>query len=328
MCNLRNEAMTNPFQRIALALSYIKGPCVDDWVAKTSDDTVRKVFGDPQAIPPIQPIYADNDENLWNEFVNDFAQAFADTAAAEQAYADLSKLEMKGDEIDEYIATFEHLLARAGWDRAAHRSIEMFKQGLQKGIHAGILQKDPLPIGIDQWQAAARKEVQRRRLIFASLGPRGGDYLSTRQNRQREKITNRVVRRDPDAMDIDTTVVGEGSNSTNWRERCGISEDERKKRQQEGRCFQCGRQGHMRRNCPRKGANNGRKDGRGGRNRQGENTRATITEGDQQEEVKPDNGHAPIPPPYVQNDLINNIRSLNIEERDELMDWMMDEPGF
>jgi len=67
-------------------------------------------------IPPIQPIYADNDENLWNEFVNDFAQAFVDTAAAEQAYVDLSKLEMKGDEIDKYIATFEHLLARAGWD--------------------------------------------------------------------------------------------------------------------------------------------------------------------------------------------------------------------
>jgi len=179
MCNLRNEAMTNPFQRIMLALSYIKGPCVDNWVAKTSDDMVRKVFGDPQAIPPIQPIYADNNENLWNEFVNDFAQAFVDTAAAEQAYADLSKLEMKGDKIDKYITMFEHLLARAGWDQAAHGSIEMFKQGLQKGIHAGILQKDPLPIGIDQWQATTQKEVQRRRLIFASLGPCGGDYLST-----------------------------------------------------------------------------------------------------------------------------------------------------
>jgi len=88
------------------------------------------VFGDPQAIPPIVLIYTDNDENLWNEFVNKFGQAFADTAAAEQAYADLSKLEMKGDEINKYIATFEHLLARAGWDQAAHGSIEMFKQGL------------------------------------------------------------------------------------------------------------------------------------------------------------------------------------------------------
>jgi len=155
MCNLQNEAITNPFQQIALALSYIKGLHVDDWVAKTSDDTVQKVFGDPQAIPPIMPIYADNDKNLWNEFVNKFRQAFMDMAMAEQAYADLSKLEMKGDEINKYIATFKHLLARAGWDRAAHGSIEMFKQGLQKGIHTSILQKDPLPIGIDQWQAAA-----------------------------------------------------------------------------------------------------------------------------------------------------------------------------
>ena len=40
MCNLQNEAMTNPFQWIALALSYIKGLHIDDWVTKTSDNTV------------------------------------------------------------------------------------------------------------------------------------------------------------------------------------------------------------------------------------------------------------------------------------------------
>lgn len=67
-------------------------------------------------IPPITLIYTYNDENLWNKFINKFGQAFVDTAAVEQAYADLSKLEMKGDEIDKYIATFEHLLARVGWD--------------------------------------------------------------------------------------------------------------------------------------------------------------------------------------------------------------------
>ena len=73
MCNLQNEAMTNLFQRIALALSYIKGPWVDDWVAKESNATVRKVFGDPQANLVILPIYADNDKNLWNEFVAKFS---------------------------------------------------------------------------------------------------------------------------------------------------------------------------------------------------------------------------------------------------------------
>jgi hypothetical protein len=155
MCNLRNEAMTNPFQRIALALSYIKGPRVDDWVAQQSNVTVWKVFGNPNANPPTVPIYHDDDERLWNEFVDDFGRAFADTAAAEQAYADLTRLEMKGDEIDEYVATFEHLLSKAGWDRDAHGSLEMFKQGLRKGLHATILQRDPIPNTINEWQAAA-----------------------------------------------------------------------------------------------------------------------------------------------------------------------------
>ena len=70
----------------------------------------------------------------------------------------------------------------------------------------------------------------------------------------------------------------------------------------------------MQRNCPRKGANNGQKDGQGEKSQQGENARATMTEGDQQEEVRSDDGHAPVPPPYAQNDLINNIRSLNMDE--------------
>ena len=51
----------------------------------------------------------DSDEWIWNECVTNFEQAFADTVSAEQVYADLTKLEMRGDEIDEYIAAFEHL---------------------------------------------------------------------------------------------------------------------------------------------------------------------------------------------------------------------------
>jgi len=86
--------MTNLFQRIALALSYIKGPQVVDWVAQKSHETVFKVFGNAQANPPTPVRYNDDDEALWNEFVDQFAWAFkfVDTAAAKQAYVDLSKL--------------------------------------------------------------------------------------------------------------------------------------------------------------------------------------------------------------------------------------------
>jgi len=69
ICNLRNEASANPVQRTALALSYIEGSNVDDWVAQQSDKVGRKVYSDPNVQLPVPPIYADADERIWNEFV-------------------------------------------------------------------------------------------------------------------------------------------------------------------------------------------------------------------------------------------------------------------
>lgn len=237
ICNMRNDSMTHPFQRVALALSYIKGPRVDDWVAEQSDEVVYKVYGNLNATPPTEPTHLDTDEGLWTEFVTNFETAFAETASAEQAYADLTKLKMNGDEIDEYIANFERLLAKAGWERNAHGSVEVFKQGLPKRLHWMILERDSIPGNLDEWQAAARREVQRRMQmqILATLGPRRGDFLH------------------PDAARTGVLIVGEGDRKW-WRERAGgMSDAERKKRQAEGRCFLCGRQGHLKKGCPNRG---------------------------------------------------------------------------
>ena len=112
LCNLNNEAQSVPFSRVALCLSYIKGPNVDDWVSATTDDVYEKVHGCVGRPATHQP----DDEDLWNEFVQEFNDAFTDTTAAEHAYAELTKLYMKGEEADQYIAMFERLITRAGWD--------------------------------------------------------------------------------------------------------------------------------------------------------------------------------------------------------------------
>ena len=57
LCNMRNEGMANPFARVALALSYIKGPNVDNWVAQQIDEVYWKVHGDPTRNPPLQPTH-------------------------------------------------------------------------------------------------------------------------------------------------------------------------------------------------------------------------------------------------------------------------------
>ena len=110
MCNINAEVMMNPFQRVAVALSYIKGPHVDDWVAQEAKKTVDRVYGRPHDTLPILPTHRADDEVLWNDFITDFESAYADTALEEQAYADITKLEMKGDEINEYIVAFKYLL--------------------------------------------------------------------------------------------------------------------------------------------------------------------------------------------------------------------------
>ena len=89
ICNVRNEAMINPFQRIALALSYMKGPKVDDWVLQQGDRLTIHVQGNTLINLMIPPTHCDDDETLWREFVADFTRAFTDTALSKQAYAAL-----------------------------------------------------------------------------------------------------------------------------------------------------------------------------------------------------------------------------------------------
>ena len=138
LCNLNNEALAIPFSRVAMALSYIKGPNVDDWVEGMTNEVYTMVHGDQTAgrVATHQP----DDEDLWGYFANKFTDTFTDTAAYEQAYADLTKLEMKGLEADNYIATFERLIVQAGWDRTAYRSVEMFKKGILRKMVFTILQ--------------------------------------------------------------------------------------------------------------------------------------------------------------------------------------------
>ena len=71
---------------------------------------VTRVYGRLHDTPPVQATHQADDEVLWNDFITNYTGAFVDAASPEQAYANLTKLDMKGDEVDKYIAAFEYLL--------------------------------------------------------------------------------------------------------------------------------------------------------------------------------------------------------------------------
>jgi hypothetical protein len=94
--------------------------------------------------------------------------------AAEQcAYGESANCVIGNKTIDEYIAHFEHLLQKAGWDRTSRGSLFQFKKGLDRWIHLKILQKEPMPAKtLEAWEEAAWREVERQAFINASLGPK------------------------------------------------------------------------------------------------------------------------------------------------------------
>ena len=106
--NNRNHAiMTVPFDRVLTALSYIRGPLVNDWVDAQELHLMNRI--DTTKTNPVP----ETDEVLWDEFEAAFGNAWADTSEKQNAHEQLRKLTMQGWDIDTYIATFERLALAA-----------------------------------------------------------------------------------------------------------------------------------------------------------------------------------------------------------------------
>jgi hypothetical protein len=97
MNNEDNSHMKNPYKRCTYFLGLLEGTKVDNWVVKQTN-LLRK-----RTTRPVNKI-AKGNEALWEDLKNDFTNAFSHTGRIEQARMDLGKLEMEGDQIDEYIA--------------------------------------------------------------------------------------------------------------------------------------------------------------------------------------------------------------------------------
>ncbi len=130
---------------------------------------------------------------------------------------------MARDDVEMYIATFENLMRRAECKRESGPMVHYFRQGLPTNLERSIMKRQAVPNTIDEWQSAARKEVERRALmkLYHLAGPEGGDA-------------------DRDAAQ---TVVTRLSR---------LSEEERARLMREGRCFECNEEGHLAGDCPDK----------------------------------------------------------------------------
>ena len=153
--------LATPLDRIGVALSYIRGKRVDDWV----EYTLNKV--DRTLAQEVQPQH----EALWNMFLRDFQLAFTNTTKVQSVHQELLDLKMKPGDLDSYISSFEHLHTCAGWGADDAGTIMLFKKGLTNGLHHAVLEKTtPHPDTLRRWFKAAHKQYKLWAEIKASLG--------------------------------------------------------------------------------------------------------------------------------------------------------------
>src|SRR6266403_3499647 len=97
--NRKNETMRIPVNRVALALTFIKGEHVQDWaheVMKNMEDRLES---------PLNPMLETN-EYHWDYFEDAFRDAYTDTSEREDADNKLQNLHMKDGNLDQYVAEF------------------------------------------------------------------------------------------------------------------------------------------------------------------------------------------------------------------------------
>ena len=151
---------------------------------------------------------------------------------------------MSGNDIDTYNTRFNHLLARSGWPRGDKGTMERYHRGLRRGITLKIYDKTPMPQTLDEWQEAARTEVLRQGQINADLGPNPFPRRDGQRGPQCPQGGG-YHPRDPSlaTVPMDLSMGRLGGN---------LSDADKKKLMDEGRCFYCKEKGHRANRCPKK----------------------------------------------------------------------------
>jgi len=241
---MNNEAniARDPVKKSAYFLSLIDGPKVKGWVNRQRD-WLDKVEADPT-----------RRMTVWQALEQEFKSAFDDYAGRKRAQEEIRKLRMKEGELDQYIANFHELAYRGRFHIHEPGTLRFFVQGLPTRLVESCTDLETF----EQWVEAAQQHeknwLQKRSLRESYRSsqqndspcpgnPTRGQFFWRRQNQGNAQgqagraPTRQFTPRDPNAMDTSTTV------------RKAMTKSEKQKYWQEGRCFECSKQGHFAQDC-------------------------------------------------------------------------------
>ena len=262
LMNRKADIAKDPISKCIYFMSLLDGEKVNGWV-----DMAFKWLEEIEEDPSLIDLFS----NPWKMMEEKFKTSFTDYAERERAQDQLGKLRMTGDNLDEYLAAFETLGNCAELNPDNPSNLHTFAQGLPCQLADACLAMEN-PDTYEQWRAAA----QRQQVIYLKKKALHSEYgthnpaRNAGQNPQQKQNTGWVWRRpggNPNPNNQNWH--GQGNRAQPPRPRLpprnddtmdlsvihkATTDKEKEEYRRTGRCFQCGKQGHLAHNCPSKPA--------------------------------------------------------------------------
>ncbi len=147
--NRKNKTMKVAANQVALALTFIKGKQVQDWVNGIMDLMEERL---ESRLNPME----ETNEYHWTSFEDAFSDTFTDTSEREDTNNQLQNLKMTDRDLDKFIAHFNHLVIVSGREDETRGLVPLFKEGLPFGLAQACMNREHWPQTIRQWQEAAQ----------------------------------------------------------------------------------------------------------------------------------------------------------------------------
>ena len=224
--NAVHPIMTNPWQKVAHALTYVNGPDVYEW-KRSAENWILSI---PAPSAPNKTVYED--------FEEEFIESWTDTNEPYQAAVDLDKLRMQHDDIDEYITRFDELARKALYHEDDPAVLGKFKAGLPLELLEPCLHHDD-PQNWEAWTRSART----RQAILTSLKTHRTEMT------QRSPSPMKVCTPTPPSTPPSIPMEIDKAYTIPARRQPPKPKDEEKRK---GLCHLCKGHGHIQRHCPKK----------------------------------------------------------------------------